>query len=158
MPLRDASSSVTTIYIDGDGCPVKDEVYRVAKRYDLPVIVVANSYIGVPDGVTLEVVGAGFDEADDWIVEHAGKGDIVITGDIPLAGRCLENDARVLGHKGRVFTEKSIGEALATREFLSQMREAGEMSGGPAPFSPRDRSAFLQSLDALINQALRHDA
>lgn len=147
---------MVTIYVDGDGCPVKDEVYRVAKRYELPVIVVANSYIGVPDSVKLEVVGAGFDEADDWIVEHTGENDIVITGDIPLAARCLEIGALVLGHKGRVFTEKSIGEAMATREFLSQMREAGEMSGGPAPFAPRDRSAFLQSLDVIINQSLRH--
>lgn len=146
---------MTTIYIDGDGCPVKGEVYRVAQRYNVSVVVVANSYVNVPDWVQLEVVGAGFDEADDWIVEHAGKGDIVITGDIPLAGRCLENGTRVLGHKGRVFTEKSIGEALATREFLSQMREAGEMSGGPAPFSQRDRSGFLQELDRLVNQQLR---
>lgn len=144
-----------TIYVDGDGCPVKAEIYRVAQRYKLPVIIVANSFIGVPDWVRLEVVGDGFDEADDWIVERAGRHDIVITGDIPLASRCLANGASVLGHKGRVFTQKTIGEAMATREFLSQMREAGEMSGGPAPFSQRDRSAFLQSLDALVNQQLR---
>lgn len=149
---------MTIVYVDGDGCPVKSEVYRVAQRYKVPVTVVANAYVNVPDWVTLEVVGKGFDEADDWIVEHAGKGDIVITGDIPLAGRCLDKGARVIGHKGRLFTEKSIGEALATREFLSQMREAGEMSGGPAPFDQRDRSAFLQALDALINQALRGTA
>ncbi len=143
------------IFVDGDGCPVKSEIYRVAQRYSVAITIVANSQFGVPEWVTLEVVGDGFDEADDWIAERASGGDIVITGDIPLAGRCLENGARVLGHKGRVFTEKSIGEALATREFLAQMREAGEMSGGPAPFAPRDRSQFLQALDTLINQCLR---
>ena len=141
---------MTTIYVDGDGCPVKGEVYRVAKRYELLVVLVSNSYINVPDGVSLEVVGAGFDEADDWIVDRCADGDIVVTGDIPLASRCLERGAAVLGHKGRIFTERSIGEALATREFLSQMREAGEMSGGPAPFSQRDRSQFLQALDTLV--------
>lgn len=143
------------IYVDGDGCPVKNEVYRVAQRYELPVTVVANAYIGVPDGVTLEVVGAGFDEADDWIVDHVQPNDIVVTGDIPLASRCLEKGACVIGHKGREFTERTIGEALATREFLAQMREAREISGGPAPFSARDRSAFLQGLDALINRCIR---
>lgn len=155
MTVAPGEPTVPMIYVDGDGCPVKDEVYKVARRYHVPVIVVSNSYISVPDWVALEVVGAGFDEADDWIAERAGEGDIVVTGDIPLASRCLERGAQALGHKGREFTERSIGEALATREFLSQMREAREMSGGPAPFSSKDRSAFLQALDALTNRSLR---
>jgi uncharacterized protein YaiI (UPF0178 family) len=148
---------LTAIYIDADGCPVKDEVYRVAKRYTLPVYVVANSLLGVPDDPLVErvVVDDGFDAADDWIAERAEVGDIVITGDIPLADRCIKNGAAVLGHKGRRFTEDSIGEALATREFLSQMREDRLMSGGPAPFSSRDRSAFLQQLDALVHACRR---
>ncbi len=150
---------MTRIYVDADGCPVKDEVYRVAGRYAIAVTLVANSRMRVPDSgnVMMEVVGDGFDEADDWIVDHVEPNDIVISGDIPLAGRCLKKGARVLGHKGRVFTEESIGEALATREFLSQMRETGVMTGGPAPFGPRDRSRFLDRLDALIHEVLPPD-
>ena len=138
-----------TIYVDADGCPVKDEVYRVAGRIGLHVTLVANSWMLTPerDDIELIVVGQGFDEADDWIVEHAGTRDIVITADIPLAARCLKNGARVIGPKGRVFTDDTIGDALAKREILSSMREHGEMTGGPAPFQPKDRSRFLQRLD-----------
>lgn len=141
------------IYIDADGCPVKDEVYRVAQRYDLHVTLAANTTIRTPDTdrVKMVVVDDGFDAADDWIVEHAQRDDIVITTDIPLAARCLENGARALNPKGRIFTPESIGDALATREFMSQMREHNIMSGGPAPFSQRDRSLFLQHLDKLIH-------
>ena len=130
---------------------MKDEVYRVAERYGLKVILVANSWMRTPeaDWVELVVVGDDIDAADDWIAEHAGANDIVITADIPLAARCLKSSARALGFKGRVFTEASIGGALATREIMSQLRDAGTMTGGPAPFAPKDRARFLQSLDAM---------
>lgn len=146
---------MTQIYVDADACPVKDEVYKVAKRYDLAVTLVANSWMRIPDDerVTLVVVGDGFDEADNWIVEHVNAHEIVITADIPLAAQCLEKGAHVLGPKGRVFREDSIGEALASREVSSQLREHGMMSGGPAPFGPKDRSRFLQQLDAVIHAA-----
>jgi len=146
-----------SIFVDADGCPVKDEVCRVAKRYSLAVTLVANAWMRVPDGAQVElvVVGQGFDEADDWIVERVAAHDIVVTTDIPLAARCIEKKARVLGPKGNIFTETSIGGALANREFLSQMREHGMMTGGPAPFDNRARSQFLQSLDQVIQASLR---
>ncbi len=145
------------IYVDADGCPVKDEIYRVAERYSVPVSVVANSFIRTPDGQGVEfvLVDDGFDAADDWIVEQVGANEIVITADIPLAARCIEKGARVLGPKGRVFTEESIGGALADREVSSQLRENGLMMGGPAPFGKKDRSRFLQRLDDAINACLR---
>ena len=144
------------IFIDADGCPVKQEVYRVAKRYGLKVTLVSNSRMRTPDECWLEVVvvDGQFDAADDWIVEHVRKNDIVISGDIPLASRCLEKGARVLAPAGRVFTKDGIGEALASREFLSYLRDLGTLTGGPAPFQKRDRSRFLQRLDDMI-QALR---
>jgi uncharacterized protein len=144
------------VYVDADGCPVKEETYRVAKRYGLHVFVVANSWIRVPDDASIEpvVVSGGFDAADDWIAERAGAGDVVISGDIPLASRCLKNGARVLGTTGREFTDDSIGDALATRELLSHLRMMGTVTGGPAPFSKQDRSRFLQELDRII-QAVR---
>lgn len=145
------------IYIDADACPVKNEVYKVAQRYGLQVTLVANSYMNHPRGdwIRLEVVDKGLDGADDRIVELAGEGDIVITGDIPLAARCLDEGARVLGHKGRPFTKDNVGDALATRQLLSQLRDQGVMGGGPPPFSPKDRSLFLQQLDQLINAIKR---
>jgi uncharacterized protein YaiI (UPF0178 family) len=144
---------MTHIFIDADACPVKDEVYRVAKRYGLKVVLVANSWLRVPndDWIELVVVGQDLDEADAWIVEHVNPEDIVITADIPLAALCLEKGARVLGPRGRPFTEDSIGNALATRELMSQLREMGEMEGGPPPFEKRDRSQFLQALDQMIH-------
>ncbi len=140
------------ILIDADSCPVKQEVYRVAKRYGLKVTVVANSQMRIPgeDWLKLVVVGGQFDAADDWIVENITKNDIVISGDIPLASRCLKKGARVLGPKGRVFTDDSIGNALATRNLMSHLRDIGIMTGGPAPIEKRDRSRFLQSLDGII--------
>jgi uncharacterized protein YaiI (UPF0178 family) len=144
------------IFVDADGCPVKPEVYRVAKRYGLKVTLVSNSRIRTPQEDWLEgvVVDGQFNAVDDWIVEHVSENDIVITGDIPLASRCLEKDARVLGPSGRIFTKESIGDALASRELLSHLRDLGTITGGPAPFEKRDRSRFLQRLDETI-QALR---
>ncbi|MBI1853901.1 MAG: YaiI/YqxD family protein [Planctomycetes bacterium] len=144
------------VYIDADGCPVKDEVYRVAKRYSLHVFVVCNSWMRVPAEPGLEriVVSGDFDAADNWIAEQVKPNDVVISGDIPLASRCLKKGARVLGTTGREFTEDGIGDALATRELLSQLRMMGTVTGGPAPFSKQDRSRFLQELDRII-QAVR---
>ena len=135
---------------------MKQEVYRVARRYDLGVTLVAGSWMRIPSGadIALEVVDQGFDAADDWIVAHVVPDDIVITADIPLAARCLAGGAYALGPTGRPFTESNIGDALATRNLLSEMRSAGIESGGPAPFDPRDRSRFLQALDRAVH-ALR---
>ncbi len=143
--------------MDGDGCPVKDEVYVVATRYGLPVALVANSPIYVPEGFGVEmiVVEAGPDAADDWIAENVQAGDVVVTADLPLAARCLAVDARVLGTNGREFERDSIGDLLATRELKSQLREAGVMSGGPPPLSGRDRSRFQAKLDELVQRSLR---
>ncbi len=145
------------VYVDADACPVKDEVYRVAERYDLPVTLVANDWMRYPGGgrVKLVVVEKGLDEADDWIAEHVETDDIVITGDIPLAARCLDAGARVLGHSGRPFTSENVGDALATRQLLKQLREQGMMGGGPPPFDKKDRSRFLQQLDQMVNAIKR---
>src|ERR1022692_3552853 len=114
------------IYIDADACPVKDEVYRVARRYEMRVLVVAKATLHVPTAALVElIVRSGFGEVDDWIAEQAGTGDIVVTADIPLAARCLERDARVLDPKGNAFTENDIGSALAMRELMSELRQGG---------------------------------
>ena len=128
----------------------------MARRYGLKVYVVSNSRMNVPLDELIEqvVVGGRFDEADDWIVEHIGDRDIAVTADIPLAGRCLEKGARVIGTKGHPFTEESIGDALATRQLMDQLRQAGAVTGGPAPKTKEDRSRFLASLDTVI-QAIR---
>jgi uncharacterized protein len=145
-----------TIYIDADACPVKDEVYGVARRYSLHVMVVANTPLRVPsNGDVKMVVRPGFGAADDWIAEQAGAGDIVITADIPLAGRCLAKDVRVLDPKGRAFTESDIGSALALREIMEGLRQGGTMTGGPAPMTPKDRSRFLSKLDETIHAVRR---
>ena len=143
---------MSEIFVDADSCQVKREVYRVAKRYGLRVTLVANSQMHIPseDWLKLVVVSDQFDAADDWIVEYITKNDIVISGDIPLASRCLKKGARVLGPNGRVFTDDSIGDALATRDLMSHLRDIGIMTGGPAPFEKRDRSRFLHSLDSII--------
>jgi len=145
------------IYVDADACPVKQEVYRVAKRYGLDVTLVANSWMRVPDErwLRLEVVGEGFDAADDWIVEQVKPHDIVITADIPLASRCIKEGARVIGTTGKPFNEDNIGSALATRDLLSELRGAGEITGGPPPLQKRDRSRFLQQLDEVIQSIRR---
>jgi uncharacterized protein YaiI (UPF0178 family) len=140
------------IYVDGDACPVKDEIYRVAGRHEVPVIVVANTWMRLPEqaGVRLEVVSSGFDAADDWIVDQAGVGDLVVTADIPLADRCLKKGAFVLGPKGEPFTEDNIGTAMVSREMTADMRAMGMISGGPAPFQKKDRGIFLQALDTAV--------
>ncbi len=145
------------IYVDADACPVKDEIYRVAGRHRLSVTLVANSWIRVPmeSWITLEVVGGGLDVADDWIAERAGRGDIVITSDIPLASRCLKHGARVVSPTGRPFTEDNIGDALATRDLLTDLRGAGARTGGPPPLGKQDRSRFLQKLEEAIQSAKR---
>ena len=144
------------IYIDGDGCPVKEETYKVAFRYQIPVIVVANKAINIPlhSLVSMQVVSQGADEADNWIAENIQQDDICITADIPLADRCLKKFAKVLNVRGEEFTEDMIGDAIATRELMRHLRELGEMKGGPPPFEKRDRSAFLGSLDRII-QAIK---
>ena len=146
---------MTAIYVDADACPVKDEVYRVAGRYGLQVHVVCNSWIRVPmdPKITLTVVDAGPDIADDWIAERAGKGDIVITADIPLAGRALDAGAQALHPAGRPFTADNIGSALASRAIGEHLRSRGEITGGPKPFAPADRSKFLQALDQAVVRA-----
>jgi uncharacterized protein YaiI (UPF0178 family) len=140
------------IYVDADACPVKAEVYRVAGRHRLKVHVVANSFIAVPRDPTIErvIVGGGFDAADDWIAERVTRGDIVITADVPLASRCVKAGADVIAPTGRAFTESSIGMALATRNLMDELRSAGAITGGPKPFSARDRSSFLSALDLAI--------
>ncbi len=145
------------IFVDADACPVKQEVYRVANRYGLDVTLVANSWMRVPDErwLRLEVVGDGFDAADDWIVDQVQPHDIVITADIPLASRCIKEGARVIGSTGKPFTEDNIGSALATRDLLSELRGAGEITGGPPPLQKRDRSRFLQQLDEVIQSIRR---
>jgi len=145
------------IFVDGDGCPVKDETYVVATRYGVRVALVANSPQNVPHGfgVTLVVVDRGPDAADDWIVENVRRGDVVVTADLPLAARCLQAGARVLGTTGRVFSQDSIGDLVATRDLKAQLREIGVMSGGPPPMSAKDRSRFLSKLDELVQSGLR---
>ncbi|MFZ2632347.1 MAG: YaiI/YqxD family protein [Desulfosalsimonadaceae bacterium] len=146
------------IFIDADACPVKQEVYRVASRYDLKVTLVANARMQVPDepGIVLEVVGGGIDAADDWIVAHVGLHDIVVTADIPLASRCLEKGARAVGPTGKQFTENNIGDAVASRNLMSDLRGAGEVTGGPPPLNKRDRSRFLQQLDQVVHSIRRN--
>jgi uncharacterized protein YaiI (UPF0178 family) len=145
-----------TIYVDADACPVKDEVYQVARRYSLRVMVVANAPLRVPANPLFElVVRPGFGTADDWIAEQVGEGDLVITADIPLAARCLEKGARVLDPKGKPFTESDIGSALAMRELMETLRQSGTVTGGPAAMAPRDRSRFLSNLDEAVNAIRR---
>ena len=141
------------IFVDADACPVKEEVYRVARRLAIPVVVVANSRMRVPGDAGWEavVVGSALDAADDWIAERAGAGTVVVTSDILLAARCLERGAKVVPPNGKPFTEESIGDVVATRALMAELRERGESRGGPPPFEARDRSRFLQMLD----QALR---
>lgn len=145
------------IYVDADGCPVRQEVYRVARRYELQVYLAANAWLRAPGDrlIELVVVKGHTDAADDWIADNVSRNDIVITADVPLAARCIERDARVLDPRGRIFDDDSIGDALASRELMSQLREMGTVTGGPKPFAQRDRSNFLQKLDETIQKIRR---
>jgi uncharacterized protein YaiI (UPF0178 family) len=143
------------IYVDADACPVKDQIYRAAARYRLPVTLVANGFMRVPDGVTLARVGDDPNAADDWIAERAGTGDVVLTADIPLAARVLEAGARCLDFRGGEFSLDSIGDALAARDLHRYLRDLGELSGGPAAFSSRDRGRFASKLDAVLSRVAR---
>ena len=146
-----------TLLIDADACPVKQEIYRVAERHLLKgvavkVFVVSNAPIAVPRDEMIErvVVASGMDEADNWIAARAKRGDIVVTADVPLASRCVKAGASAIAPNGKPFREDSIGAALATRNLMDSLRSAGEITGGPKPFAPRDRSAFLSALDQAI--------
>jgi len=143
---------IITIYVDADACPVKPEVYRIAERHGLRVFVVGNTPIAVPRDPLIErvVVAAGMDAADDWIAERAAEGAIVVTQDIPLAARVVKAGGIAIAPNGKPFSENSIGMALATRNLMDSLRSAGAITGGPKPFSPKDRSAFLQSLEREI--------
>ena len=149
---------IVRIYVDADACPVKDEVYRVAYRLNVPVSVVSNSAFRVPDHPLLErvVVSDGFDAADDWIAERSDEKSVVVTGDILLADRCLKSGATVIAHTGKPFTTSSIGAAVATRAIMADLRAGlGEGIGGPKPFAKEDRSRFLQALDTALMKLMR---
>ncbi len=148
------------IYVDADACPVKDEIYRVAARHKLAVVVVAAGFIRVPEDPSIERVaaGGGMDAADNWIAERVGPGDIVVTTDIPLASRCVKAGAETIAPNGRAFTEESIGMTLAVRNLMTDLRSAGESTRGPPPFAPKDRSAFLSALEEIIRRLQRSRA
>jgi uncharacterized protein YaiI (UPF0178 family) len=145
------------ILVDADACPVKEEIFKVADRYDLPVTLVANQNMRSPNDERIKVIKVNdhLDAADDWIAEESEEEDIVVTADIPLASRCVKQGARVLSPNGKVFTESNIGSALATRDLLTSLRETGEITSGPPPFDSRARSQFLQELDKIIQSIFR---
>ena len=145
------------IFVDADACPVKPEIYRVAERYALKVYVVANAFMAVPRSDLIErvIVAEGPDAADHWIAERAGATDIVVTADIPLAGRCVRKGAAVIGSTGKAFTEDSIGMVLATRDLLTDLRSAGATTRGPPPLSRQDISRFLSALDLAVTRIKR---
>ncbi len=147
-----AAAGTARVLVDADACPVKDEIYRVALRLSVPVTIVSNSRLRVPEHPLFDriVVNDGFDAADDWIAEHADRGAVVITADILLADRCLKAGAVVLSPTGKPFTAGSIGGAIATRAIMADLRAGGEQLGGPAPFGKADRSRFLQALDEAL--------
>jgi len=147
----------TALYIDADACPVKDEAVRVAERHGLVIHFVSNSFMRLPEGPLIRrvVVTDGPDAADNWIAERATAGDIVVTGDIPLASRCLKAGARVIGNTGKPFTEANIGQALAMREFSRHLRETGESEGYNVSFTRQDRSRFLQALEEAVQSIRR---
>jgi uncharacterized protein len=141
-----------TIYVDADACPVKAEVYTVAERHGWMVVVVANQGLALPREpfIRMQIVASGPDAADDWIAETVGTGDVVVTADVPLAGRCVKTGAVVIAPNGKQFTEASIGMAVAVRDLMTDLRSAGAVTGGPSPFSRQDRSRFLSALHQAI--------
>ena len=155
--MEEPETPAIRIFVDADACPVKAEVYRVAERYGLKVLVVANSFMNVPRSDMIErvIVSAGPDIADDWIVERAGASDIVVTADIPLAGRCVRKGATVIGPTGKPFTDDFIGMALATRDLLTDLRSAGATTRGPPPLTRQDISRFLSALDLAVTRLKR---
>lgn len=152
-----SESESPAIYVDADACPVKDEVLRVAARHDVDVYMVSNAYMRRAHGPRVHaiVVPEGADAADDWIADHAGTADIVITADTPLASRAIENGSLVLGPTGKPFTPDGIGMALAMRDLNAHLRETGEIKGYNASFTKQDRSRFLQALDNALHNAKR---
>src|SRR5689334_6350979 len=153
---------VTDIYVDADACPVREEIYRVAARLRLNVLVVSNGSRPIrPPGsskVSMILVGDSADAADDWIAERIAAGDVCVTSDIPLASRCLKKGARVVSPTGKQWTEANIGNALAGRDIARHLRELGENTRGPAPLTKNDRSRFLSALDTAMKAALREAA
>ena len=147
----------TTIYVDADACPVKDEAVRVAERHGLTIVFVSNSWMRLPEGPLIRrmVVADGPDAADDWIAERIGPRDVAVTADIPLAARCLKRGAQAIGSTGKPFTEASIGMALAMRDLSQHLRETGESKGYNASFTRADRSRFLQALEEAVQRAKR---
>ncbi len=147
----------TIIYVDADACPVKDEVLKVAERRGLKTVMVANSGLRPSRDplVQIVIVGAGFDEADDWIAERIGPGDVCVTNDVPLASRCVENGALAVSPSGRIFDASNSGEALAARNLGQHLREASQTQTYNPPFSARDRSTFLQALDTTIRRQMK---
>ena len=145
------------LYIDADACPVKDEILRVSSRLRLKTCFVSNSWMRLPEDELVErvIVPQGPDVADDWIAERAGKGTVVVTADVPLADRCVKAGARVIAPNGRTFDAASIGMALATRDLMEDLRSAGQVTGGPRPFAPKDRQTFLQALDREVRRAAK---
>ncbi len=148
---------MTAIYVDADACPVKDEVVRVATRHGIEVFIVSNGGIRprAEPKVETVIVGDGLDAADDWIAEHCGAGDVVVTADIPLAARAVAAGALVVRPNGEPITEAGVGQILATRDLMTSLREAGAVTGGPAPFSKRDRSRFLDTMETTVRAALK---
>jgi uncharacterized protein YaiI (UPF0178 family) len=155
--MEDLAKPAIRIFVDADACPVKNEVYRVAERYGLKVFVVANSFMNVPRSDLIErvIVTQGPDVADDWIVERADETDIVITADIPLAGRSVKKGASVLSPTGKVFDGDSIGMALATRDLMTDLRSAGAVTRGPPPLTRQDISRVLSALDLVVTKIKR---
>lgn len=155
--MEDPQPPAIRIFVDADACPVKNEIYRVAERYGLKVFVVANSYMNVPRSDTIErvIVTQGPDVADDWIVERVTTSDIVITADIPLAGRSVKKGATVLSPTGKPFDDDSIGMALATRDLMTDLRSAGAVTRGPPPLNRQDISRFLSALDLAVVRVKR---
>jgi len=155
--MEEAEKPAIRIFVDADACPVKPEIYKVAERYGLKVYVVANAVMNVPRSDMIErvIVSEGPDIADNWIAERAGESDIVVTADVPLAGRCVKKGTTVIGPTGKPFTEDSIGMALATRNLLTDLRSAGATTRGPLPLSRQDMSRFLSALDLAVTRLKR---